>query len=130
MEGFQERRFAWGSQEWVTCEVAQLPRSAELWVVFRDSPAPTARGVLTSAIEHIANLFSIELMLKRNTLPVKFFHISPLKQYGRVPRVDEVRMSRREGQFHYASWTPAESEVAPLLTAAGLLPRPVASTSP
>ena len=119
---FQQRRFAWGSNEWLCCEVAQLPVDDELWLVFRDSTEASARGVLTSAFEYIANIFRIELMLKQHWGCVRHFHVNPLlSDRAGPPRIREVKMSVREGQYHYATWVPLDDAATQVFTAVATL---------
>ena len=113
---FQERRFAWGQNEWLCCSVALHVSEQETWVVFRDSTDPLFRGALTASMEYVANIYRIELLARGLRGPFRFAHQSrlPAGRHRSAPqtasdvrwRTQEVRMVERNGQYHFATWLP------------------------
>lgn len=121
MTGYVRRRFALGAEESMECEMRLEEHAGQTWVVLREPASLRRFGALTARFEHVANLITVELAMRGlQHRPVRFFHQCMGFDNGRVQspaRIQEVLLTKRDGQYCFARWLPLDAVTAAQLNA-------------
>lgn len=112
MIGYVRRSFSLGAEESLECDMRIEDHDGVTFVILRERPGQRQFGVLTARFEQVANLIALELTMKKlQHRPVRFFHYLPEFDNGRVyaaANLQEVHLTSRDGQYHYARWVPVD----------------------
>lgn len=110
--GYMRRRFSLGAEESLECDMRIEEHDGVTFVILREPTSQRQFGALTARFEQVANLVTVELTMKGlQRRPVRFFHYLPAFDNGLVSapaKMQEVHLTTREGQYHYARWVPVD----------------------